>query len=85
VSPSVERTDPEGVDFGWVMQVTFVATIVGGESEARRLASKARVACIGPVTAGTARELGIDVDVVADTYTIEGLVDALIRFFDDTS
>jgi len=28
--PDVERTDPEGVDFGWVMQVTFVATIVVG-------------------------------------------------------
>ncbi|MFC6724949.1 DUF5822 domain-containing protein [Halobium palmae] len=26
----VERTDPDGVDFGWVMQVTFVATIVVG-------------------------------------------------------
>jgi hypothetical protein len=30
VSPSVERTDPEGVDFGWVMQITFVVTIVLG-------------------------------------------------------
>ena len=26
----VERTDPDGVDFGWVMQVTFVTTIVAG-------------------------------------------------------
>ncbi|MFB6195255.1 MAG: DUF5822 domain-containing protein [Haloplanus sp.] len=26
----VERTDPDGVDFGWVMQVTFVTTIVVG-------------------------------------------------------
>lgn len=26
----VERTDPEGVDFGWVMQTTFVLTIVVG-------------------------------------------------------
>lgn len=26
----VERTDPEGVDFGWVMQVTFVVTILVG-------------------------------------------------------
>lgn len=25
-----ERTDPDGVDYGWVMQVTFVATIVVG-------------------------------------------------------
>jgi hypothetical protein len=30
VPQPVERTDPEGVDFGWVMQVTFVATIVVG-------------------------------------------------------
>ena len=26
----VERTDPDGVDYGWVMQVTFVATMVVG-------------------------------------------------------
>ncbi|WP_229109677.1 DUF5822 domain-containing protein [Halapricum desulfuricans] len=26
----VETTDPDGVDYGWVMQVTFVATIVVG-------------------------------------------------------
>jgi hypothetical protein len=25
-----ERTDPEGVDFGWVMQITFVVTIAVG-------------------------------------------------------
>lgn len=25
-----ERTDPDGVDFGWVMQVTFVVTILLG-------------------------------------------------------
>ena len=28
--PAVEETDPEGVDFGWVMQVTFVTTILVG-------------------------------------------------------
>ncbi|MFB6205540.1 MAG: DUF5822 domain-containing protein [Haloglomus sp.] len=26
----VDSTDPDGVDFGWVMQVTFVVTIVVG-------------------------------------------------------
>jgi len=35
------------------------------------------VACIGPVTAATARELGLRVDVVAKEYTIEGLLKAL--------
>ncbi|KAA9397391.1 hypothetical protein Har1130_07415 [Haloarcula sp. CBA1130] len=28
--PTVEKTDPDGVDFGWVMQVTFVTTILIG-------------------------------------------------------
>jgi len=30
VPEPVERTDPDGVDFGWVMQTTFVCTIVVG-------------------------------------------------------
>jgi uroporphyrinogen III methyltransferase/synthase len=36
------------------------------------------VACIGPVTARTAQELGIRVDVVAGEHTIEGLVEAVV-------
>jgi uroporphyrinogen III methyltransferase/synthase len=39
----------------------------------------ARIACIGPITAATAREYGLEVDVVADTYTIDGLVEALLK------
>ena len=36
------------------------------------------IACIGPITAQTAEELGLKVDVVAEEYTIEGLVKALV-------
>ena len=35
------------------------------------------VACIGPVTAETAKKLGLRVDVVAQEHTIPGLVDAI--------
>ena len=35
------------------------------------------VACIGPITAHTAREAGIRVDVVADEFTVDGLMQAL--------
>lgn len=35
------------------------------------------VACIGPITAQTARELGLEPQIVASRYTIEGLVEAL--------
>lgn len=37
------------------------------------------VACIGPVTARTARAAGLHVDVEASVHTIDGLVDALAR------
>jgi len=40
------------------------------------------VACIGPITADTARAAGLSVDVVAAEHTIEGLVKALIEHFD---
>jgi len=36
------------------------------------------VACIGPVTADTAREHGLRVDVEAEVHTIDGLLDALV-------
>ena len=39
------------------------------------------VACIGPVTAATARDLGLRVDVVSEEHTIPGLVSALKTHF----
>jgi uroporphyrinogen-III synthase len=35
------------------------------------------IACIGPVTAATVHELGLHVDLVAGTYTIDGLLESL--------
>ena len=40
---------------------------------------RVRVACIGPITAQTARELGLRVDIIAQEYTTRGLVDAIVR------
>src|SRR5439155_1119496 len=48
--------------------------------EPRSLARTA-IAAIGPATAGTARELGLRVEVEAAEYTATGLVDALARYF----
>ncbi len=43
---------------------------------------RAVIACIGPITANTACELGLRVDVQATDYTMDGLVAALIAHFD---
>jgi uroporphyrinogen III methyltransferase/synthase len=64
--------------------VTFTASstvenFVGafGAEEAARLLSETRVACIGPITADTARKHGLRVDAVAKEYTIPGLIEAV--------
>ncbi|RLC07537.1 MAG: HemD protein, partial [Deltaproteobacteria bacterium] len=45
------------------------------------LINRVAVACIGPITADTARGLGFKVDITAEEYTIDGLCDAVVRYF----
>ncbi len=52
--------------------------------ELPRALAQATIACIGPITAATARELGLQVEVVAESYTIEGLVKALLHHLGDS-
>lgn len=51
--------------------------LVGGGEKAVAAARGKLVACIGPITAEAAEAAGLHVDVVADVYTTEGLLDAL--------
>jgi uroporphyrinogen-III synthase len=53
----------------------FVAQV--GPERAQRLAGRARIAVIGPITADTVREHGLRVDIVATAYTIAGLIEAI--------
>jgi uroporphyrinogen III methyltransferase/synthase len=39
------------------------------------------IASIGPITADTARDLGFDVHIVAESYTIPGLCQAILKHF----
>jgi uroporphyrinogen III methyltransferase/synthase len=49
--------------------------------EARDLLAPVTVAAIGPITAQTARDYGLNVAIEADKYTIDGLVSALVEAF----
>jgi len=51
------------------------------DGEAARLLEGVAVACIGPVTAAAARDLGLTVDVEPERYTIPALAEALEAFF----
>ena len=69
----------DAVTFASSSTVSHFAELLG--PEAASLASRAVVACIGPVTAATARGCGLRVDVEAGEHTIPGLVHALAEHF----
>jgi uroporphyrinogen III methyltransferase/synthase len=48
------------------------------------LLAQPTIACIGPITAATAREAGLQVAITAEEYTMNGLVAALIAHFSHT-
>ncbi len=52
-----------------------------GEDQAVDLLSTTAVACIGPVTAEAAQQLGIQTAVLPERYTVPDLVDALVEYF----
>ena len=71
----------EGVDavtFASSSTVRGLVDALGGDVAA---VNACAVACIGPVTADTARELGVRVDAVGEEYTIPGMVAALEGWF----
>ena len=43
--------------------------------------SKAKVACIGPITAQRAAEKGLKVDIVPDEYTVKALSESIIGYY----
>jgi uroporphyrinogen III methyltransferase/synthase len=69
----------EGVDVITFTSSSTVANFVRAFPEDRlpAILGDAEVACMGPVTADTARKLGLEVSIVAREYTTQGLVQAI--------
>jgi uroporphyrinogen III methyltransferase / synthase len=71
----IERADV--LTFTSASTVYGFAELLGGNDAAMGAARGKVVACIGPITAAAARDIGLSVDVVAERYTTAGLLDAL--------
>ena len=88
----VPQSEIEGIKTRFLSQgiemVTFASSstvrnfveLFGGAKELQKILQHTIIGCIGPITAGTARELGLQVDVVAGQNTIPALVEALVVY-----
>ena len=74
----LKKGEVDVVTFTSSSTVRNLLDLVNGD---RALLADVVVACIGPITAGTARELGLRVDVVTRDHTIPGLVQALAEHY----
>ncbi|MFQ6020081.1 MAG: uroporphyrinogen-III synthase, partial [Dehalococcoidia bacterium] len=79
---TLRRGDIDVVTFTSSSTVRNLAAMLDGDVECLRgdprpSGRKPLLACIGPVTARTAEELGLRVDVVAAEHTVPGLVRAI--------
>ena len=96
ILPVYELASPPGLDRslrrvfadGPVDAVTFTSssTVLNfsaafGEGATVSLLERTKVACMGPVTADTARQLGMRVDIIAEEYTTRGLAQAIAADF----
>lgn len=83
-SPALHRILAEDpVD---VITFTSTATVANFHSafdgeDVERLLERTSVACMGPVTADSARRLGMRVDIIAGEYTARGLAQAIAGHF----
>lgn len=57
----------------------FVALLP--KDDLRALLGSTQIACIGPITAATAREYGLDVAVQPASYTVPALAEAIVAYF----
>jgi len=82
----VQMLEENRVDFVTFASSSSVRSFVAalGCDRAVRLLEGVCVACIGPVTAATAREMGMAPEVVPDEHTIEALVTALVTYYANT-
>jgi uroporphyrinogen-III synthase len=83
IRPAPGETVLEAAGRGDVITFTSSSTVSGYLELVGRALLPPVVACIGPVTAATALEAGIAVDILAPVHTVDGLVAALVAWAAD--
>ena len=70
-----------GIDVVTFTSSSTVRNLMAILGDDRGLLDDCLIACIGPITAATAAELGLSVDIVAAEHNVEGLADELASYY----
>ncbi len=76
----IEANEIDVITFTSASTVTNFLKIMGKDF---RFPPQIKIACIGPVTKVTARKAGLNVDIRQEEYTMDGLVQAMVKYFND--
>ncbi|MDZ4246467.1 MAG: uroporphyrinogen-III C-methyltransferase [Dehalococcoidia bacterium] len=74
----LKANKPDVITFASSSTVRGLLSLLGKEKD---LMAGSIIACIGPVTASTARKAGLKVDIIAREFTIPGLVEAIEEYY----
>ena len=77
----IEKMEQKGIHVVTFTSSSTVRNFMKLIGERKELLDGVTIAAIGPVTAETAEKLGLKADIIADEYTIDGLVQALVKYY----
>lgn len=75
---SIKSGQVEFITFTSSSTVSNFVNIIGWQN-VETINRCCKIACIGPITANTAGEHGLKVDIIAKQYTIDGLIEAILE------
>ena len=81
IESQAKRAIQSGLDLITFTSSSTVENLLDILSDDKQYLNKTPIACIGPITAKTASDLGLEVDVMASTHTVNGLVDSITEYF----
>ncbi len=92
VAPAYETVPPQSQDIKSIKKIikdgdidvlTFTSSSTARNffDQVGKIPKDTVIACIGPITAGTVRELGYDTEIMPDKYTVEALSRAISEHF----
>ena len=80
IEDAAKKAIQAGLDLITFTSSSTVENLLDILSDDKQYLKTAPIACIGPITAKTAVDLGLEIELIASTHTVSGLVESIIEY-----